>query len=176
MMKVKQEEQDLMMEALGLKPKVRRDTGKALEKHEFKELCKRGTTQRDETDIDRSAGLGFAPAARIGPDGIEVGAPMPSSRPREQVDSNLVHADQIEDKSPLNERPANSDDEDTKHREKKHKKEKKDKKEKKHKKEKERKRDRHSGNEDDRRERTRGPERPDSGHHDEKRHKHSHHH
>jgi len=133
--KVKQEEQQLMMEALGLRPKIRRESGRALEKHEFKDLCRRGTTQRDSTDTDRIGGLGFAPAARIRPDGIEVGAPMPKPRVREE--SKLVPAADLEAPgSPVEARSGEVENE--REREKKHKKEKKDKKEKKHKKRKER--------------------------------------
>jgi len=61
LIRVQRKEQQLMMEALGIAPKTRRESGKKLEKFEFKELCKRGVTERDETDISRVAGLGFAP-------------------------------------------------------------------------------------------------------------------
>jgi len=61
-LQIKKQEQELMMEALGLAPKRRRESGKKLEKFEFKELCRRGSTVEDEEDAaSRIPGLGFAP-------------------------------------------------------------------------------------------------------------------
>lgn len=72
MSKLKMEEEELMKEAMyksvllylllrGLAPKRRRDSGRALQKHELKELLKKGNTERDEFDVSRKGGLGFEP-------------------------------------------------------------------------------------------------------------------
>ena len=57
--KVKEEEEQLMREALGLAPKrSNRPQGNRLDKHEFSELVKRGSTAED-------LGAGHAEAARV---------------------------------------------------------------------------------------------------------------
>lgn len=57
--KVKEEEEQLMREALGLAPKrSNRPQGNRLDKHEFSELVKRGSTAED-------LGAGHAEAAQV---------------------------------------------------------------------------------------------------------------
>jgi len=117
-----------MMQEMGILPKpVLRDT-KKLEKHEFKDLCRRGATERELDDPDRIGGVGYEPANTLGTETLRTIDDVPVG-----LDEELI---------PVESEPKHSDRNDKK-KEKKHKKEKKkkDKKEKKHKK-RERSRDR----------------------------------
>lgn len=63
--RVKEEEEQLMSEALGLAPqRSNRPQGNRLDKHEFSELVKRGSTAEDlgggHADAAKVDGLGFA--------------------------------------------------------------------------------------------------------------------
>lgn len=67
--KVKEEEEQLMREALGLAPKrSNRSQGNRLDKHEFSELVKRGSTAEDlgagHAEAAQVDGLGFSRAPR----------------------------------------------------------------------------------------------------------------
>lgn len=67
--KVKEEEEQLMREALGLAPKrSNRPQGNRLDKHEFSELVKRGSTAEDlgggHAEAAQVNGLGFSRGAR----------------------------------------------------------------------------------------------------------------
>ncbi|CAI0374198.1 unnamed protein product [Linum tenue] len=67
--RIKEEEEQAMREALGLAPKrAARPQGNRLDKHEFNELVKRGSTAEDlgagHTDAARVDGLGFSKAPR----------------------------------------------------------------------------------------------------------------
>lgn len=67
--KVKEEEEQLMREALGLAPKRSdRPKGNRLDKHEFSELVKRGSTAEDlgagHAEAAKVQGLGFSRAPR----------------------------------------------------------------------------------------------------------------
>jgi Multiple myeloma tumor-associated len=59
---VRQQDEDLINEALGLKKKRRHEVDADLESDEMKQLLERGNTERDSTDIQRVIGLGGAPA------------------------------------------------------------------------------------------------------------------
>jgi hypothetical protein len=59
--RMRENDQALIDEALGLKPK-RRVHHDSLEKDELKVLLARGTTERGSIDIERVQGLGAAPA------------------------------------------------------------------------------------------------------------------
>ncbi|MED6164577.1 hypothetical protein PIB30_091437 [Stylosanthes scabra] len=67
--RIKEEEEQAMREALGLAPKrANRSHGNRLDKHEFSELVKRGSTAEDlgegHAEAARVQGLGFARAPR----------------------------------------------------------------------------------------------------------------
>jgi len=67
---IKRKEQLMMMQEMGMIPKQAiRDT-KKLEKHEFKELCRRGNIERAENDPDKIGGIGYIPANSTGGDEI----------------------------------------------------------------------------------------------------------
>ncbi|PRP79486.1 Multiple myeloma tumor-associated protein-like protein [Planoprotostelium fungivorum] len=55
---LKEREEQLRMEALGLRPKSRVNNEKKLEKHEFQELVRRGNVERDEYDLAKMGGVG----------------------------------------------------------------------------------------------------------------------
>lgn len=57
----RQKEDDIMNEALGLKPKRRRFDESQLDQAELKQLLSRGGTERASVDIERIEGLGAAP-------------------------------------------------------------------------------------------------------------------
>lgn len=57
----RQKEEDLMNEALGLKPKRKRFDESQLDQVELKQLLSRGGTERASVDIERIEGLGAAP-------------------------------------------------------------------------------------------------------------------
>lgn len=59
---IRQQDEDLINEALGLKKKRRHEIDADLESDEMKQLLERGNTERDSTDIQRVVGLGGAPA------------------------------------------------------------------------------------------------------------------
>jgi Multiple myeloma tumor-associated len=59
---IRQQDEDLINEALGLKKKRRHEVDADLESDEMKQLLERGNTERDSTDIQRIIGLGGAPA------------------------------------------------------------------------------------------------------------------
>lgn len=58
---MRENDQALIDEALGVKPKRRAEYG-SLEKEELKTLLARGSTERESVDIERVQGLGAAPA------------------------------------------------------------------------------------------------------------------
>lgn len=60
--RIRQQDEDLINEALGLKKKRRHEVDADLESDEMKQLLERGCTERDSTDIQRVVGLGGAPA------------------------------------------------------------------------------------------------------------------
>ncbi|XP_059628456.1 uncharacterized protein LOC132271176 [Cornus florida] len=69
--KIKEEEEQAMREALGLAPKsASRPQGNRLDKHEFSELVKRGSTAEDvgagHAEAAKVQGLGFSRAPRLG--------------------------------------------------------------------------------------------------------------
>lgn len=88
---VKVKEQELMLEALGLKPKSM-DLGAKpkLESHELAQLLKKGGEEEEDKDPDRVKGLGFAPGAGAGGgeavhqtlEGIGLDMPDTPSKPR----------------------------------------------------------------------------------------------
>lgn len=59
---IKQNDEDLLNEALGLKPKKRKFIEPQLEKEELKQLFGRGETERTSIDVERIEGLGAAPS------------------------------------------------------------------------------------------------------------------
>mmetsp|Transcript_5160 Transcript_5160/g.7901 ORF Transcript_5160/g.7901 Transcript_5160/m.7901 type:complete len:219 (-) Transcript_5160:3249-3905(-) len=59
---MRQNDEDLINETLGLKPKKRRFVETKLEKDELKQLFSRGVTERAAIDIERIEGLGAAPS------------------------------------------------------------------------------------------------------------------
>eukprot|EP01114_Cavostelium_apophysatum_P016400 TRINITY_DN4653_c0_g1_i1.p1 TRINITY_DN4653_c0_g1~~TRINITY_DN4653_c0_g1_i1.p1 ORF type:complete len:296 (-),score=45.23 TRINITY_DN4653_c0_g1_i1:16-903(-) len=149
--RIKQQDEELMKEALGLKPKQRRLSSRALEKHEFKDLLKRGTTERDEQDVSRVGGLGYEPAPIVSSQGISMsaGISVPGKedteeafRPEEKHQKGSGSAESaVQSQTP-------TDNEKLRKREKKEKKEKKSKKDKKDKKEKKEKKRRYRSNDE----------------------------
>ena len=59
---IREQDEDLINEALGLKKKQRRNVDADLNPMEMQQLLERGTTERDSEDIQRVQGLGGAPA------------------------------------------------------------------------------------------------------------------
>jgi hypothetical protein len=59
---MKQNDDDLINEALGLKPRKRKFVDNQLQKDDLKRLFSRGETERASVDIERIEGLGAAPA------------------------------------------------------------------------------------------------------------------
>ena len=59
---IREQDEDLINEALGMKKKRRRDTNNDLDADEMKQLLERGNTERGSDDIQRIIGLGGAPA------------------------------------------------------------------------------------------------------------------
>lgn len=59
---IREQDEDLINEALGLKKKQRRNVDADLNPIEMQQLLERGTTERDSEDIQRVQGLGGAPA------------------------------------------------------------------------------------------------------------------
>ncbi|KAI9911785.1 hypothetical protein PsorP6_009014 [Peronosclerospora sorghi] len=62
----KQQDEDLMNEALGIAPKRRHVSGDGLTVSEMKELLKRGESERDGMNVERIEGLGAAPVEAAG--------------------------------------------------------------------------------------------------------------
>jgi hypothetical protein len=58
---MKQNDDDLLNEALGIKPRKRKFVENQLQKDELKQLFSRGETERASIDIERIEGLGAAP-------------------------------------------------------------------------------------------------------------------
>jgi hypothetical protein len=48
---MKKQEEQMMLEALGLKPQQQRLSGKSMEQHEIDELCRRGNILEEERGI-----------------------------------------------------------------------------------------------------------------------------
>ncbi|KAE9451254.1 hypothetical protein C3L33_16836, partial [Rhododendron williamsianum] len=103
--RIKEEEEQAMKEALGLAPKrANRTQGTRLDKHEFSELVKRGSTAEDlgagHAEAAQVHGLGFARAPRAGeepsslqsnlkeelPEKMEAPLPSPTARNAEESD------------------------------------------------------------------------------------------
>jgi len=63
-LRVKQEEEEYMAQALGLAVKKRRIGGQQLDELEVNALLARGMSTREGTDVERVEGLGAAPAKR----------------------------------------------------------------------------------------------------------------
>ena len=59
---IREQDEDLINEALGLKKKVRRDVTTDLDAIEMKQLLERGNSERGTEDIQRVEGLGGAPS------------------------------------------------------------------------------------------------------------------
>ena len=59
---IREQDEDLINEALGLKKKQRRNVDADLNPIEMQQLLERGNTERDSEDIQRVQGLGGAPA------------------------------------------------------------------------------------------------------------------
>lgn len=59
---IREQDEDLINEALGLKKKRRRDVETDFDSVEIRQLLEKGNTERDSEDIQRIIGLGGAPA------------------------------------------------------------------------------------------------------------------
>ncbi|KAI4351345.1 hypothetical protein L6164_005719 [Bauhinia variegata] len=96
--RIKEEEEQAMREALGLAPKrANRPQGNRLDKHEFAELVKRGSTAED-------LGAGHAEAARV--DGLGFSrAPRPWEDPSTLNPSTVEAPPQVENVSIPNQSP-----------------------------------------------------------------------
>jgi len=91
---IKQQEQDLMNEALGIAPTKKRKA-KELGKLEMQELLRRGETEHNEAD--RTGGVGYAPAPK--PEAVEIVGGPSSNQAFEKVEgedelagSTSIHA------------------------------------------------------------------------------------
>ena len=89
---VKQMEEDMMNQQLGLATKKRRVDGPGLEKSEVEALLARGTTSRAHDDIERVSGLGAAASRRLDNGGRELSLAEKemARRRREEVESRLI--------------------------------------------------------------------------------------
>jgi hypothetical protein len=119
-------------------PKKQHRDSKTLEKHEFKELCRRGNIEKDEYDVDRISGIGYALNAK--PEGYAHSTILPGSGTAPE-DALYKVESTPKPSLPIPEKDSSSSSKKSK-KEKKHKHEKKEKKDKRDKREKRRDRDR----------------------------------
>eukprot|EP00002_Diphylleia_rotans_P011621 TRINITY_DN2291_c0_g3_i2.p1 TRINITY_DN2291_c0_g3~~TRINITY_DN2291_c0_g3_i2.p1 ORF type:complete len:283 (-),score=77.58 TRINITY_DN2291_c0_g3_i2:349-1197(-) len=64
--KLREMEEQILKESLGLAPKSRWESGKKLEKHEFEELTRKGVIERtDKEEADKMSGVGFSSAPQM---------------------------------------------------------------------------------------------------------------
>ena len=120
--RLKQYDQDLIDEALGIKPKKRKYVENKLDKDDLRYLLGKGDMSRSSTDIERVEGLGAAPTKTH--EHIERG---PSELEKEI--QRLRH--QVGDRHVSSTAPSDHDEEEEARKQKRHKKEKREKKEKK---------------------------------------------
>lgn len=151
--RIKEQEEQAMREALGLAPKrANRPQGNRLDKHEFSELVKRGSTAEDlgagHSEAAHVQGLGFARAPRNGEEFSSL-QPSPRAALPEKVDVAVPNPTTPNTKEEL---------EDESYRKKRRREEKKHEKHEKH----ERREKRHSQDDDDRRKRKKDKRRHDS--------------
>ncbi|XP_034703179.1 multiple myeloma tumor-associated protein 2 homolog [Vitis riparia] len=151
--RIKEQEEQAMREALGLAPKrANRPQGNRLDKHEFSELVKRGSTAEDlgagHSEAAHVQGLGFARAPRNGEEFSSL-QPSPRAALPEKVDVAVPNPTTPNTKEEL---------EDESYRKKRRREEKKHEKHEKH----ERREKRHSRDDDDRRKRKKDKRRHDS--------------
>ncbi|XP_002736355.1 uncharacterized protein LOC100370812 [Saccoglossus kowalevskii] len=125
---IKQAEKDAMMAALGHKVVKKQASG--LSKQELAEVCHRGTTERDDRDIERKEGMGYG-SSRMQTMGVNT----TNIKEAEKSGSTVFEHVRREE----NKRKHSSDDETHREKSKKKKKDKKSKKEKKKRKEKKKK-------------------------------------
>lgn len=154
--RIKEEEEQAMREALGLAPKrSSRPQGNRLDKHEFSELIKRGSTAEDlgegHAEAVQVQGFGFSRA----PKSFEESGSLKANLNAETLPPSRKHEEELDDESGRKKR---------KHEEKKHEKHEEKKHEKHEKREKRRARDsvdksKHSRDSDDRRKHKRDKER-----------------
>ncbi|KAJ9684970.1 hypothetical protein PVL29_017122 [Vitis rotundifolia] len=152
--RIKEEEEQAMREALGLAPKrANRPQGNRLDKHEFSELVKRGSTAEDlgagHSEAAHVHGLGFARASRNGEEFSSL-QPSPRAALPEKVDVAVPN--------PTAPNTKEEELEDESYRKKRRREEKKHEKHEKH----ERREKRHSRDDDDRRKRKKDKRRHDS--------------
>ncbi|XP_034705401.1 multiple myeloma tumor-associated protein 2 homolog [Vitis riparia] len=151
--RIKEQEEQAMREALGLAPKrANRPQGNRLDKHEFSELVKRGSTAEDlgagHSEAAHVQGLGFARAPRNGEEFSSLQSSPRAALP-EKVDVAVPNPTTPNTKEEL---------EDESYRKKRRREEKKHEKHEKH----ERREKRHSRDDDDRRKRKKDKRRHDS--------------